>query len=297
MTESQLMKKHIITEIKNWEMIFQLDRNFLSDFVFRGQGNSTWDLTTSIERNILKFNSHNSLKSYTNTERWMLLEFKRKAHLYSNYNIDYNNNFECLTILQHYGAPTRLLDFTNSFFIATYFAIADSNEDAAIWAINRKILSINFRQDYYNKYIQEKYGEDENNCTAIDFANEFLSPFPKNIKYPSIVIPLAPKLFNERLARQQGLFLIPINSDISFFDNLKSAFRIKKIEFKNLNIDELIDYSKERQFANDTQLIKIVIPKTLRVDIVRYLKDMNITSEILFPGLDGLARSLIHNKL
>jgi len=40
--------------------------------------------------------------------------------------------------MQHHGAPTRLLDFTYSFYIAAYFALEESEKDCAIWALNMK---------------------------------------------------------------------------------------------------------------------------------------------------------------
>lgn len=44
------------------------------------------------------------------------------------------------------------------------------------------------------------------------------------------------------------------------------------------------------------EIIKIVIPSKLKSSILRNLKKMNITAEILFPGLEGLAKSLIHSQ-
>ena len=41
------------------------------------------------------------------------------------------------------GCPTRLVDFTRSFYVASYFAIHpknSSNSDAAVWAFNEKWL-------------------------------------------------------------------------------------------------------------------------------------------------------------
>src|SRR5580704_15740200 len=46
-----------------------------------------------------------------------------------------------LAAMQHYGAPTRLLDFTYSPYVALYFALRNRNDneaesDAEVWAIN-----------------------------------------------------------------------------------------------------------------------------------------------------------------
>lgn len=43
---------------------------------------------------------------------------------------------EWLALMQHFGAPTRLLDFTQSPYVATYFAVEDATEDSVIWAVN-----------------------------------------------------------------------------------------------------------------------------------------------------------------
>ena len=134
------MSKYIITELKNWEQIFQLNKYFLSPFVFRGHSNSDWNLETSIERTTSKFNLTIYGKNYTTYERWMLHEFKRKSHQYLNHKIENLDHFEWLAIMQHYGAVTRLLDFTYSIFIASYFAVIDSTTKAAIWALNKHII-------------------------------------------------------------------------------------------------------------------------------------------------------------
>ncbi len=41
----------IETELTNWEDIFKLDQRFLINFIYLGQQNMEWDLSTSFERN------------------------------------------------------------------------------------------------------------------------------------------------------------------------------------------------------------------------------------------------------
>lgn len=290
------MKSEIKTQLKSWEQIFQLDKYFLSPFIFRGQSNSEWELNTSLERTISKFKLNTYTNDYTTEERWMLHEFKRKSHLYLKHNIDFKDHFEWLAIMQHHGAPTRLLDFTYSIFVASYFAVIDSNTNAAIWAINRHIIRDNLVDNYDLNYKKRDILKDEVNNIHIEFANSFISrKYSKDYKYPSAVIPLEPKLLNERLSRQQGLFLMPSNPEEDFIANLLAVFKINELNFEDVEIEDLIKLSKKG--GAKIQIIKIEIPSKIHNEIVRYLREMNITSESVFPGLDGLAQSLVQTQI
>jgi len=54
------------------------------------------------------------------------------------------SDFEWLVTMQHYLAPTRLLDWTENLLVALFFAVRDSacdNEDAALWILNARRLN------------------------------------------------------------------------------------------------------------------------------------------------------------
>ena len=55
------------------------------------------------------------------------------------------SDFERLVLMQHYQAPTRLLDWTENLLVALYFAVRnpdfDGEADAAVWLLNARRLN------------------------------------------------------------------------------------------------------------------------------------------------------------
>ena len=88
-------------------------RNGCATPFFRGQSNSSWNLTPGLGREV----------TYDpNVEREMYTEFrKRGAHLIS----DAKTDWDILYLMQHHGVPTRLLDWSESFANALYFALPE----------------------------------------------------------------------------------------------------------------------------------------------------------------------------
>jgi hypothetical protein len=68
-------------------------------------------------------------------EKEIIREFQRKASLHMHPEPHKDDVLEWLAVMQHHGAPTRLVDFTYSFYVALYFALA-RNEHGTIWAIH-----------------------------------------------------------------------------------------------------------------------------------------------------------------
>ena len=292
------MNKYLETTLYKLEDIFSLNKFFLSPFVFRGQSDSNWKLKTAIERLKEEYKSYATDTDYRTIEKWTLYEFTRKFHLYSNLKLALNEKFEWLSTMQHYGAPTRLLDFSDSIFIALYFAIIESSGESSVWAINKHTLRDNLFREYKLLYKKGEALKDEINRAHIDFANiQIAKPYSSTETLPTTVIPLDPILCSDRISKQQGLFLMPTNPKESFMKNLECAFSRTDSNFDEINFEELIKSSSQKEFRDDIQIIKINIPQDNSNDIIRYLFQMNITAEVLFPGLEGLAKSLVQTQV
>jgi hypothetical protein len=293
------VNKFLETYLDSFDQLFLSDRFFWSPFVYRGQNSASYQLRTSIERAIEDFSKFNWTNDYKVDEQWMMHEFKRKYPLFSNILPKQNDSFEWLAIMQHHGAPTRLLDFTESIFIAIYFAICDAKDDAAVWVVNRLVLRDNLFDKQNLLYNKDEALKDDVNDVHIDFANKFIGNKTgiKENEIPMSVIPLEPKICTERLAKQQGLFLMPADSSVSFMDNLTASYNQTKFLPEEISFTDLIDYANKVNIDNDVEIIKICIPKELHCDILDSLHQMNITAETLFPGIDGLAKSLLHSHI
>jgi hypothetical protein len=100
---------------------------------FRGQTDAGWDLVPKVWR------THDE-----QTERYLTNLFYQGAKLRQSQFPNEDDYAGWLALMQHYGLPTRLLDWSESVLIGAYFAlkfehdmlIARQFSDAAIWMLN-----------------------------------------------------------------------------------------------------------------------------------------------------------------
>jgi hypothetical protein len=270
-----------VVEINNWRDAASIG-NSLIRWAFRGQSNKSWTLKSSIER--ITERNGGELDNLHNREFWILRQFQRRAHILINSPPSTENSIEWLSIIQHFGGPTRLLDFTHSFYIAAFFAMEQANSDSAFWAIDLG-------------RIEEKNGSREEDET-IDHSNRrFIKIAERSIERDDSklwVINVEPDRLNERMAIQKGLFLFPKKISSSFMDNLAATFNHSAGKFsKEVEIKTRKGEIKRNIYSNRfPPVLKIILPKGIHARALDDLDEMNINAGTLFPGLEGFARSL-----
>jgi hypothetical protein len=249
-------------------------------WVFRGQARASWALEPSLERFSRSINDLPGV-----IERYGLREFRRRAHHYSDRLPSSDNTLEWLALMRHYGSPTRLLDFTKSPYVAAFFAAADAERDApsAIWAVNAAVLQKHAAEILIKQYIQmtvSEAGKKLQQGASFSEPEIFDMLFRGVGPMPSVVAPVEPFRFNQRMVLQQGLFLCP------FAVGLLSQSEFGK------GLVSILDWKSSEGNRLSNLVYKLVVEPAAHPHVLRELHRMNVNYASLFPDLDGLARSL-----
>jgi hypothetical protein len=229
------------------------------EYWFRGQCNESWCLRTAFMRSCCKLDmSHDQL---TGLEDTALRAFKWSAHLHVRPELlEKVKTTPCWwALMQQHGAPTRLLDWTASPYVAAYFAVLQDEDgsDGAVWFF----CSTKLREDY-----TKRVGE-----SMPDFEERDACKWTKLIeerRREKIVVPLSFSLASsERIVAQQGKFTM--------------SFDIRE------------EHDSIMMSHNDgSDLQRLVIPHKSKPKYLLRLRSMNITGASLFPGVDGLGMAM-----
>lgn len=144
----------------------------------------------------------------------LLRQFKRRSHHYIQDPPRDSEVVEWLSLMQHYGAPTRLLDWTYSFYAAVFFALEGDSTGIAeccVWAISTQWLVNRFR--HAQPWLFQIVDSDRNLRRPGTFHRVFRANAP-------FVCPVNPARLNDRLAVQQGIFLVPGDPSLPFEENI-----------------------------------------------------------------------------
>ena len=124
-----------VFRIESWDDFLKLiTRPPYSNWAFRGERDERWPLYSSLSRYFQHFRVDR--RAWSDQEGRILRIFKRKAHQFLDKPPDPDDDFQWLALMQHHGAPTRLIDFTWSPYVAAFFALERTQADGVVWSIN-----------------------------------------------------------------------------------------------------------------------------------------------------------------
>jgi hypothetical protein len=254
-------RKNVSTEVitaKSWahlqDTLFQdaWDRGikrFRSRYVFRGVEDSKFKLETSLMR---------LGGPYAQLERHMLRNFGKYAPRSA---VVQDTVWHWLTLGQHYGLPTRVLDWSISPFIAVHFAVwhaSHMHRPGAIWMIDlfdwRATLPSRIERARRAAGI---WAFDTDSLAKIA---KSLPDFDRLSKKPFAVF-YEPPSFDDRVVNQYAILSAVSNPRMAFDDWLETT---------------------------NIRRRKIVIPARLKWEVRDKLDQCNINDRMLFPGLAGL---------
>lgn len=168
---------------------------------FRGQASERWTLTPGYLR----------LRSAP-SESTLLKRFKQNAAMLLDR--DPKDSFDWLFLMQHYGLPTRLLDWSESPLVALYFAVEKyenhEDENAAIWCLRPSELNKRANiQDAHEEFFIPSFDDEE----LKNYSLESLAGGPKRTR----LLPIATIATrnNSRIQAQLGVFTIHHLDDVA----------------------------------------------------------------------------------
>jgi hypothetical protein len=213
---------------------------------FRGHSKSTFTLLPSLARNPIAI------------QRESLLAKRFKQNAYSFRQRPPADEWEWLFLMQHFGVPTRLLDWSETPLVGAYFAVHDDDpshaaSDGHIWAL----LPARYNRDVcrFTQIVPidiPSFGD----AVLEDYRPDRVAITPSIVKYPAAAI--APRQ-NERIMAQLGTFTI-------------------------MHLD-----MRPLETIADKYLARFVIPSAAKKAFQAELAALRITRMTLFPELASVA--------
>src|ERR1051326_2783969 len=138
MPERRRARRHPyqVYKLHSWDAFLKaITTGAYSNWAFRGERDASWPLYSSLSRYLQNFGV--ASRAWPDQEDRILRIFKRKAHQFLDKPPASDDDFQWLALMQHHGAPTRLIDFTWSPYVAAFFALERTRADGVVWALNK----------------------------------------------------------------------------------------------------------------------------------------------------------------
>lgn len=292
-------------------------------WIYRGHKDADWSLRSGLDRYLEKFDkagqrgkdgSRNDLflSKFSRAEYFAISRFKAMSREYG----EWDSDTDALIAMQHYGAKTRLLDFTTSIMTALFFAYETkaNGKARAIYAINyRALLQQNGMWSGYKKFLEAdkkwiNMGDEQARweCES-QIENHYFRQFAfteagkiisENAQDSDIaVLPLYTVCSNRRQMAQTGVELFPRTFD--WFDkNLAAALRVAVGEVNNPSqlLSNDISHLANAEKSLPSALVKFVFDPTMENDAWQFLDQANINAATIYPDLVGIAKSIRYSN-
>ncbi|MDP9191432.1 MAG: FRG domain-containing protein [Acidobacteriota bacterium] len=281
--------------IADWHTTLKTIGGIYPRWIFRGQPSARWGLETTLERAAVAKNSafassadhlavliNQAIAELPGREEWILHQFRRRAHLVMPSAPPEDSLLDWLAAIQHFGGPTRLLDFTHSFYVAVFFALERASEDAAVWGL-------------YAPHLESRCGiggDGDHVGTINERAVRLVEKALRGSIPCTGVVNVEPYRLNERMSVQKGVFALPLEITKPFMQSLSETFDFDFTEHDHQKYEMSVTEFLSFGLCRGPLVVKFVLPRIVHQIALGDLAAMNIDASTLFPGLEGYARSM-----
>lgn len=251
------------------------NQTYTPHFIYRGHSNhKEYKLVPGIFRE-REISPGHTTTEYSQLELNILNDFISEACRFIK-DIPTEDITAWLEIAQHFGVPTRLLDFTENPLVALYFAcIGNPEKDAAVWIINEPVYNKKFFYESLlvlavkSKQMVSKIISEE--IVYLDYQVQHNNN-PNYIQWPWIY---KPYYREERMNLQSSIFMI------------WGAHRSP--------LTEIIAQNEFMVAENVTNqecgiICSIDIPANCKRELINQLNLCGINEKFIYPGMDGIGR-------
>ncbi len=258
------------------------DRESHLGLIFRGQSNATWELSSSLVRLYKKCGfSRDDGVGEVNLDTYYDRELDKLFSIIPA-GMEEPSPEQKRLLAQHYGFPTRLLDWTESLDVALFFAFECIPEESE----GVSLFSVDLGRMYLSSYI-------EDNLQAL-FLDDRINPYDwmpselltrlkeKNISPDNVLSWLLKKEFH--LIPNCWTFMRP-----KTFWDLRMSAQKTVVGVQDIPLPFEQSFGKA-SLTLPRMCFKATLPASLRSEVMDYLKTKGVSRDSLFPNVDTLCK-------
>jgi hypothetical protein len=245
------------------ELLYREAKKQANTLWFRGQRCAHWPVLSSLHRRIEdQFKAIGDPSNLPDKQKQLREEYKSTFYLFKTDALPLlepieRNYWGILFAMQHHRVPTRLLDWTESFACALFFAQFERNEgeDAAVFVLNADELNrVSTGREGLIPIIEDPAAK--TNAPIAEWLPTYLWP----VEHPPLkTVAIVPHRTNPRMMVQRAAFTI-----------CGDSFSPMEEEYSSC-------------------VAKIHLPSSLFDDVEAFLEIIGVGPSTYFPDLEGLA--------
>lgn len=233
---------------------------------FQGSNDVAWyrgiaDATYKLEPSLFRHPTKKTIEEIARLEAEVTTRFVQRSVPFLSRTL--TDDWDKLFLMQHFGVPTRLLDWSENPFIGAYFALTGNpkrkSSDAVLWMCNPA---------KWNRGVLQHVSYDGGVLDESSDKIRYFRPATDLEEMPNYAVMIYGTYNSARIVAQRGGFSLFGKG----LDPLEKAYRAGTFE--------------------DGILQKVIIKRDLVADLRDSLLRKGITESVVFPDLDGLSKEI-----